>query len=65
MAAPRKLKHLTIEGDDAQTYEMHASHWLSKANAAQEAGEPYDTCEALYDKAQYWLDKANAARGWA
>lgn len=59
---PRKLKHLVVPGDDAQTFEAHASHWLSKANEKSERGQD---AEALYDKAQYWLDKANEARGWA
>jgi len=60
---PRLIKHLIVEGDLAQTYELHGSHWLAEANEAQEKGQK-ELAEKLYDKSQYWLDKANEARGW-
>ena len=57
----RKIAHLVIEGDEAQTADMHASHWLAKANELSERGKD---AEHLYDKAQQWLDRANELRGW-
>lgn len=60
----RLIKNLIVEGDKAQTYEAHASHWLAEANLQNERGNK-DRAESLYDKAQFWLDKANKERGWA
>ena len=63
MSKPRLIKRLIVEGDDAQTFELHASHWLAEANHQRERGNTIKA-EGLYNKAQHWLDRANEARGW-
>jgi hypothetical protein len=61
--ALRKMKWLVVDGDAAQTAELHASHFLAEANAASERSKA-DKAERLYDRAQEWLDEANKLRGW-
>lgn len=57
----RTIKHLVVDGDPAQTAELHGSHWLAKANEAEEKGQ---NAEPYFEKSQEWLDRANVARGW-
>ena len=61
--ALRKLKHLVVDGDAAQTAEIHSSHYLAEGNAAAERGNSVKA-EKMYEKSQEWLDEANRLRGW-
>ena len=58
----RKMKHLVVEGNEAATAELHASHWLARANELSESGQ-HTKAESFYDKAQFWLDRANKLEG--
>ena len=62
MANPRKIKNLTVEGDEVLTAELHGCHWLAEANQAAERGQTAKS-EALYEKGQYWLDRYNELAG--
>lgn len=59
----RKIKRLIVDGDEAQTAEMHGSHYLAEANVASERGND-EKAERLYEKSQEWLDEANRLRRW-
>jgi hypothetical protein len=59
----RKIKRLIVDGNDAQTAEMHSSHYLAEANVASERGND-EKAERLYEKSQEWLDEANRLRRW-